>query len=320
MSLFSCNVYKIADNHAEKSMKKAALVRTSTLVKGDFIDYWDTNSEKPVLLLIHGFGATTKYQWFKQVELLSAHYRVIMPNLLHFGKSYSEGRKYAVADQVEMVHNLMTELEIDTYIMGGVSYGGLVAAEMAVKYPEGLQKLFLLDAAVKFLGEDDIDRVKKQFDVPSIEALFVPKEVEGLKKLMYLATMKKSIMPARWLSEFHEEMYLKNFEDKRTLIVTLMDSLKEYQSHDYSAIEVPVMLIWGSNDAVIPADRGEKLKEHIGRNAFYHVIKNGGHMPALTKTKKFNKILMSFLTHNNVSLLSKSEDTEIRDEIELKDE
>ncbi|MDX2361825.1 MAG: alpha/beta hydrolase [Crocinitomicaceae bacterium] len=300
-------------------MRKASLVRTSILVKGDTIDYWDTNSEKPVLLLIHGFGATTKYQWFRQVEMLSEHYRVIMPNLLHFGRSYSERKKYSVADQVEMVHNLIVELGINNYTMGGVSYGGLVAAEMAIKYPEGLKKLFLLDAAVKFLGEEDIERVTEQFDVPSIEALFVPEEVKGLKKLMYLATMKKSIMPASWLTEFHKEMYLRNFDDKRKLIITLMDSLPEYQQHDYSSIEVPVMLIWGSNDVVIPADRGEKLREHIGRNAFYRVIKNGGHMPALTKIKKFNKVLMSFLSHDYVSLLMNNENTEIREEIDLRD-
>jgi len=294
-SFISCNIYKIAEKHISKKMERASLECYKEFIAMDTIEYWDNKRmDKPTLLLIHGFGASTKYQWYKQVEYLASNYRVIMPNLLYFGNTLPGSPAYAVSDQVQLVDNLMDHLGISKYSVCGVSYGGLISMELAIQQKEKIEKVIVFDTPVKFIQTSDIVNVKAKFDVETIEELFAPSEPKGLKKLMYLATMKKSVIPASWLDEFYENLYGKDLEDKRKLMSHLLASLEEYKTHDYK-LKIPVLLIWGSNDPVVPTRTGRLLKNHIGENAQLVIIKNGAHMPNMTKTKKFDKALKSFL-------------------------
>ena len=73
MGLISCSTYKIAERHLNGKMKKAGLqLQFEQVDSGAQIEHWDSqDTTKPALLLVHGFGASTKYQWYKQVKLLS---------------------------------------------------------------------------------------------------------------------------------------------------------------------------------------------------------------------------------------------------------
>ena len=284
----------MSNKYTTIAMKKAALKLCTDVIDNDEIEYWDNQAEKPAILLIHGFGATSKYQWYKQVDLLKDDYRIVAPNLFHFGNSHPGTDKFELSDQVEMVHSLLSKLGIEKYTICGVSYGGLIGMELANKYKSEVEKLVVFDTPVKYVSRKDLDVVCKKFDVDSIETLFVPKNAQGLKKLIFLALGKKSIIPAKWFTKFYNEVYRKNIEDKRRLINTLIDGMEEYSTHNYD-ISVPTLILWGTNDDVIPASRGLMLKNHIGDNAEYHVLENGSHMPNLTKTKEFNAILSKFL-------------------------
>jgi len=297
-SFFSCNAYKIAEKYINKKMDGASLQCSNVEVDGDSIEFWDNKRmDKPVILLIHGFGASAKYQWYKQITYLSENYRVIMPNLLYFGNTHPGSPKYEISDQVKTVNSLMNHLNIKAYSVCGVSYGGLVTMELAVQQHEKIDKVIVFDAPVKFIHPSDIVDVKSKFEVETIEELFAPNGPKGLKKLMYLATMKKSIVPTSWLDELYENLYGNDLEEKRQLMTTLLKSMEDYKSHNYK-LKMPVLLIWGSNDPVVPLRTGVLLNEHIGDNSNLVIIKNGAHMPNMTKTKKFDKALKEFLEIN----------------------
>ena len=294
LSLFSCSTFKIADNHVSKKMESASMQCLQRMIEGDTIEYWDSQSDKPPLMLIHGFGATTRFQWFKQVEMLSKHYRVILPNLLHFGNSFPSEEKFNLQHQVELVSNLADDLDLKKFILGGVSYGGIVSIEYANKNPERVEKLIIMDSPIKFMFASDIKNVCKTFKVSSVEELFAPSNAKGLKKLWHLSSSKKSILPAFMFKEFHEKMYVGNLANKRALMRSLLNDLNKYAKHEYS-LEMPILLVWGSNDMVVPAERGKMLNEYLGENSEFHVIFKGGHMVNLNKTKEFNEILGNFL-------------------------
>lgn len=296
MGLFQrCNVYRSANKYIGKKMDKSEMELCVTQVGDVSVQYWDNKaSDKPVIILVHGFGANTRFQWFRQIEELSEHYRVLMPNLMYFGKTKPENPRHSVADQVDLVKNFLDHLDVKQYTICGVSYGGLISFEMGRKYPQGIQKMVVFDAPVKYMYKQDIDATRELFNVPSIEELFVPSDVKGLKKLMYLATMKRSILPASWMKEFYEELYAYEQENKRKLMTSMIEGLPEYQQYEYQ-FSWPTLLIWGSNDPIVPVDRGHKLHEHLGGDAEIVVIKKGAHMPNLTKPKKFNKVFLEFL-------------------------
>src|SRR4051812_14000594 len=95
----SCNTYKYANLYSDHEIKKSGLSFHFIRTKKYNITYWDSKTNKPVLLLIHGFGTSGKFQWFKEAKALSAHYRLIIANLLYFG---SKPRKpdYTIEGQV----------------------------------------------------------------------------------------------------------------------------------------------------------------------------------------------------------------------------
>jgi len=300
LMIVSCSTYDIAERHLNNKMKRADLVKTTWINAevGDTIEYWDNNkTNKPALVLVHGFGATTKYQWDKQVKMLSEDYRLILPNLYHFGNTRPGSDKFSIGDQVDLVESLVNHLKIDEFSLIGVSYGGIISIELANNHKERIKQLVIFDSPIKFMDTSDIRDVTDTFAVTSVEELFVPDTPDGLNKLMFLATGKKSRVPKSFLTGFHKEMYLRNLDNMRALITDMIGDIQEFQTHEYD-LDMPVLLIWGENDLVVPAERGKLLQEHIGENARYHVIKNSAHMPNLTKVKKFNALLEEFLTTN----------------------
>ncbi|MEJ6600414.1 MAG: alpha/beta hydrolase [Crocinitomicaceae bacterium] len=295
--LFSCNTFKIAERHLDKKMDKSDLTKSiwNNSQVGDTVEYWDNKKmDKPVMILVHGFGASTKYQWSKQVKVLTDDYRLILPNLYQFGNTKPGSEKFGVDDQVDLVHSLIEHLGLKEYSLLGASYGGLISMELANEYKSEVNRLIILDAPVKFFDSTDVTKVTSYFDASSIEELFVPEKPEGLKKLLFLATGKKSHLPNGAFNEFHKEAYLKNLKEMRGLITHMMKRLEEYQNHEYN-LDMPTLLIWGEGDKVIPVDRGQKLKEYLGYNASFYVIENSAHMPNMTKHKKFNSLLLEFL-------------------------
>lgn len=296
MGLISCSTYKIAEGHLNRKMRKADLsLHLDTTATGDQIEYWDAaDSSKPVLLLVHGFGATTKYQWYKQVKLLSRKYRVIAPNLNYFGKTIPSKTDYTVAGQVNMLESLLSHLNIDTCAVMGVSYGGLVSAEFANQTEREIPEMILFDTPTKFGDSSDIAEINTYFGTPSVEELFVPSEPEGLNKLLFLATGKKRHIPKIFLKEFHEKSYAYNLEDKRKLMTALLVDMELYRQREYS-FDMPILLIWGEEDKVVSVETGRQLAQYFGDNAKLKTIAGAAHMPNMTHKRDFNTYVEIFL-------------------------
>jgi pimeloyl-ACP methyl ester carboxylesterase len=295
--MLSSSVHRITERHIDKKMKRGSLELKTINIGGDHIEYWDNSDnakDKPAIVLIHGFGTSTKYQWFRQIKILKDDYRILMPNLFHFGNSKPGTEKFELKDQVELVHDLIMELKIEKYTICGISYGGLVGIELANNYKNEIDQLIIFDAPIKFVHADDIINVCKFFEVESVEKLFVPDDESGVKIHMYLVFGIKFRLPDVVFRKLYNEAYAGNREDKRMLMTTLLNNIDDYANHEYS-IDVPTLLIWGEDDKVIPFDRAEKLNNYLGETAVLHKIKNAAHMPNLSKPSKVNKLLKDFL-------------------------
>jgi pimeloyl-ACP methyl ester carboxylesterase len=277
-------------------MKNADLMlHYEVLDSSEQIEYWDSgDTNKPTLLLVHGFGASTKYQWYKQVKLLTEKYRVIAPNLNYFGRTIPAGPDYSVAGQVNTLESLLTHLEVDTCSLIGVSYGGLVSAELAHQTERVIPKMILFDTPTKFGDSSDLTDVMNYFEAPSIEELFAPSEPEGLNKLFFMATGKSRSMPAKFLVEFHEKSYSYNLEDKRKLITGLLADMDMFRKREYH-FDMPILLIWGAEDKVVPLETGKQLSAYFGENGNLKVVDGAAHMPNMTHKREFNMYVELFL-------------------------
>ena len=288
--------YSIANRHIDGKFRRANMKRRFHDSDLYHIEYWDNEAkDKPVFLILHGFGAKAKYQWYDQLKAIKNDFRIIIPNLLHFGDTYPHKSIHSVQDQINMVQFLLKELGISKYHLMGASYGGLISGEIANNYPDQVEKLILVDAAIKYVYESDTERIINLFDVPSVIEFFVPDAHHGLKKLVGASMgSRRLVPPAFTMPRFHKELYGKNFKDKRLTLNRLIQDREKYAAREYN-FKMPVHLIWGELDQLVPPDRGQRFLEHLNGKATFDIIKGGGHMPNMNKTRAFNKLLKGYL-------------------------
>ena len=293
----SCNPYRFASRHVTGKVEKAGLSLHTARMEKYTINYWDSQEDKPVLLLIHGLGADTEFHWYKQVGELK-DYRIIMPNLLYFGGSVPENDNYSVIGQVRAMQALIKELGLKEFYLCGFSYGGLVAAELAKAETGKVKKLLLFDAPVKYFVREDLQPLLHKYGLKEPSQLLVPKDAKAMKDLTSVIYKHPPHIPAAFYKSFQVNMYQEN-EEQYTRILRKMESERAYfETQDYK-FHFPVLLLWGEDDVMVPSSVGKMLQEHIGSNARFVVIPGTAHVPNLEKPHAFNKYMLDFLKENS---------------------
>ncbi|KAL7191135.1 hypothetical protein ACSBR2_023245 [Camellia fascicularis] len=115
--------------------------------------YWTANHRqfnKPVLVLIHGYGSTSTWQFIRQVGQLSESFNLHIPDLLFFGKSYSKLSDRTVEFQAACVGQGLKRLGVERFSVYALSYGGWVGYQMAHIYPEMVEKLVIVSSGIGF--------------------------------------------------------------------------------------------------------------------------------------------------------------------------
>jgi pimeloyl-ACP methyl ester carboxylesterase len=298
--LSSCSLsYKIADQKSTRVLKREHLKYHSLDAQKYNITYWDSESDKPVLLLIHGFGTSGNFQWYKEAHALSKNYRLIIVNLLYFG-STAKVPSYNITSQVDAVQLLMEKLKIHSYYLCGSSYGGLVAAELALKEGRRINKLILMDAPVKYLTHEDIDILRMKYHIDDQENLLVPKSPEALQTLMNISYKKKPKLPLFIIRQFYNNNYIPNQKHLHEVYrnILLNDEFFSKKNYHYSC---PVLLIWGEEDELVPLHIGYQLQKHIGPNSNFVLVPRAAHLPNLENKNYTNKLILDFLKKDSDS-------------------
>ncbi len=119
-----------------------------TEIDGHRLHYWDSGTpNKPVLVLVHGFGAS-KENWSYLAAILRRDYRVLALDLPGFGSSsFRTECDYRVDTQAERVAQWLTQLGVGKAFIAGSSMGGAIAGLVAARYPAMIDGLCLMNAA-----------------------------------------------------------------------------------------------------------------------------------------------------------------------------
>lgn len=125
-------------------------------------DEWG-DAEAPPVILLHGFTSTNR-MWGGQVPALAAEYRVIAPDLRGHGKTTApeETSDYGIERYAEDLRALMDHLELEAAAVVGCSFGGMIALQFGVTYPERVAALVVSDASPAYDRPDYDDRFRKR--------------------------------------------------------------------------------------------------------------------------------------------------------------
>jgi pimeloyl-ACP methyl ester carboxylesterase len=249
----------------------------------------------PTIILIHGYTASV-YVWKTTAPILAdAGFHVIAVDLLGFGYSEKPASfDYSIQSQARMVSRFMNRLGIGKATIAGSSYGGAVAATMALDYPERVDKLILVGAVIN----DEVKNhpVLKLAAIPGIGEVITPFLSDS--KLFLRYRMHNTLDKANHHMITKERIDsirrpLKAADGHRSLLATSRNWSAERIEQDAHLITHPTLIIWGENDNVIAIRNGYKLHDAI-LNSRFVVLKDCGHVPQEEKSEMFCDLVTEF--------------------------
>lgn len=263
----------------------------------------------PTLLLIHGYTAST-YVWHEVAPVFAENgFHVIAVDLLGFG--YSDKPSwfdYKITSQARMISRLMDRLGIGRATIAGSSYGGAVAATLALDYAERVEKLILVDSVIN----DDLrdHPILRLAALPGIGELFTPFIADS--KAYLKIRMKGSLAPANYNLITDERLEsvlrpLKAADAHHSLLETSRQWDANRIEQDAHLINHPTLIVWGENDTLIPLHNGETLYNSIVHSRFI-VLKDCGHVPQEEKPALFAEIVTEFCRDKKSRIENESED------------
>jgi len=255
-------------------------------VDGRAIRYLETGREhegRPIIL-IHGFGGDLNNWMFTQPGLAEKH-RVIALDLLGHGGSSKDVGAGDLAALSASVVGLLAALDIPKAHLVGHSLGGAVALRTALDNPAHVVSLSLISPA-GFGDELDGGFItgfiaanrRKQLE-PVLEKLFKDKSLVSRDMAEDLLKYKRLDGVGAALSTIAAA----NFADGRQKEI-LRGRLAELGN-------IPVQVIWGAEDEIIPAHQAEGLPAGIRT----HVLAGAGHMPQMEKAAEVNRLILELV-------------------------
>jgi pimeloyl-ACP methyl ester carboxylesterase len=248
----------------------------------------------PPLLLIHGF-ASSNLVWSKVLlQLAEAGFRVIAPDLLGYGYSGKPRQlDYTIASQAKMVVGLLEQLGIARVCLVGSSYGGAVAATIALDHPELDEKLVLVGASTK--NKPTRYLLMRLFGSPIIGDRLSPLVV-GSRRLLRMR-MKRVYDRHAWeLDEKRVQarhLPLATRGTHRAIIRTVRRWDAERISRDAHLLAQPTLIVWGDNDREVPLADGERLHQEVPNSRLF-VFRECGHLPHEEYPAQFTQLVSEF--------------------------
>lgn len=233
------------------------------------------------ILLIHGFGGDLD-NWLFNIDALAEAGPVHALDLPGHGQSVKSARPADLALMVATLTALMDDLGLGRAHLVGHSMGGLIAGQMALEQPERVAALSLIAPAglgpeINAAYIDGFVRAEGRKDLkPVLGALFDDQALVSRALVQDLLKYKRLDGVPEFLAELSGGLFAEGRQ-----AVQIAGAL--------AATGLPVQVIWGEGDAVIPAAHAANLP-----GARVHVIGKAGHMVQMEQAAEVNRLIRAF--------------------------
>ncbi|MCW2651860.1 MAG: hypothetical protein JWR32_2836 [Mycobacterium sp.] len=256
----------------------------------------------PAILLIHGIGDNSS-TWDTVQTKLAQRFTVIAPDLLGHGKSDKPRADYSVAAYANGMRDLLAVLDIERVTVIGHSLGGGVTMQFAYQYPQLVERIVLVGTGGV---TKDVHFALRLAALPMGSEALALLRLPGALPALHLAgriigaalgsTRFGRDLPdvLRVLAELPEptasaafSRTLRAVVDWRGQVVTMLDRC-------YLTESVPVQLVWGEDDSVIPVSHARMLHAAMP-GAQLEIFHRSGHFPFHDDPDRFVEVVERFI-------------------------
>ena len=245
--------------------------------------YYEIHGEGEPLLFLHGLGSSSR-DWELQIPCFADRFKVIVCDMRGHGRTSKPRGPYSIALFAGDVAGFLSELELAPVHMVGISMGGMVAFDFAIRFPDLLKSLTIVNS----YPETRVENIK---ELLLVWRRFLLLDVLGVKRMG--AVLAIHLFPEQ---EDLRTKFVKRWaeNDKRAY----RDSLRAIVGWDVenciNEIRCPTLVV-ASDEDYFPLEEKQAYVRMMP-NANLVVVENARHAVTAQKPEQFNNILNTFLS------------------------
>ena len=252
----------------------------------------------PPIVFIHGLSGSWQ-NWLEQLPVFAREHRVIALDLPGFGASEMPAEKITISGYGRFVNALLDELGVGSAAIVGNSMGGFIGGELAIRFPERVERLVLVSAAglsIEYLRNERALAVLNTLEnrLAAYSGWLASRSDAlarrpGARRLIFgIVAHRPERLPGPLVAEQVRGSGKAGF-------VPALDALTDYPIRDrLGEIGCPTLIVWGAEDKLVPARDADEFARLIP-NSRKVVWPETGHVAMLERPAAFNALLEAFL-------------------------
>jgi pimeloyl-ACP methyl ester carboxylesterase len=265
-------------------------------VDGTEINYVDIGSgaAEPIVF-VHGLGGQWQ-NWLENIPRAAQQRRVIALDLPGFGLSPMPPGEITIPRYGRYVDALCRHLGLGRVDVVGNSMGGYIAAEMAIQFPERVDRLMLVSAAgitSASLAHRPVLTVGRIATAIATWGAPLDRQLAARPVWRHMSLLLVARHPSLLKADLAYEAFFKG-TGKPGFVDALRASL-DYDFRDrLPEIRRPTLIVWGEQDSIIPVKDAHEFERLISDSRKV-VMRDTGHIAMAERPVAFNELMMDFL-------------------------
>lgn len=255
--------------------------------------------EGPPVVFVHGLSGSWP-NWLEQLPVFARDHRVIAMDLPGFGHSPMPVEKITISAYARILDELLGTLGVDAAATVGNSMGGFISAELAIAFPQRVERLALVSAAgISTNGRRDVQRavpaLRRMEKVIAAYTTWIAAHSDAVTRYPVLRNAALGLV-TRHPSQLNSALAAEQLRGagKPGFMQALQANLDYPIRERLPEIVCPTLIVWGEEDKVIPV-RDAGVFEELIAGSRKVLFKDTGHMAMLERPAAFNELLDEFL-------------------------
>ena len=246
----------------------------------------------PPLILLHGAGSTS-LMWVPNIQALSVAYRTFAVDQVNeFGRSLCTKPLRSFDDLIRWLDELIDSLQLSTVNLTGLSYGGALAAQYALRFPARVNKLVLLAPGntVLRIGTGLLLRML-------MTAFSRGRGIPSLMRYMFPDMARKD--PA-WVDAVVEQVQLgmRSLQRRKILFPRVLTDA------EWRSLRVPSLFLVGEHEVIYSAEEAVRRLNRAAPAVTTEIIPSAGHDLTFAQSEVVNRRILEFLAQPAAAAMS----------------